>query len=249
MTCKNPVRRHSLTRSGVLGRFHRTVYFLEPTLRSATRRPYKKLASARPRGENMRTGTFAAVAVLSTLAIGCSGGDGSRLQHPALDQDYAGHFAGIWDGSATVQIAGQTRTATGSQRIDRAGFNRLSVAQVCTGVDGAAGVDSVTTFSMDPVTCAPVSQSCGPVTIRYESGIGNLAQDTLTMTLNGTASGCGQSLGFTVTFTGRLLGGRTAALRMAALRTAVPPTLARPTTVLLPQWWPTRGSPRPSVFR
>jgi len=155
----------------------------------------------------MRTGTFAAVAVLSTLAIGCSGGDGSRLQHPALDQDYAGHFAGIWDGSATVQIAGQTRTATGSQRIDRAGFNRLSVAQVCTGVDGAAGVDSVTTFSMDPVTCAPVSQSCGPVTIRYESGIGNLAQDTLTMTLNGTASGCGQSLGFTVTFTGRLLGG------------------------------------------
>jgi len=155
----------------------------------------------------MRTGTFAAVAVLSTLAIGCGGGNGSRLQHPALDQDYTGHFAGIWDGSATVLIAGQTRTATGSQRIDRAGFNRLSVAQVCTGVDGAAGVDSATTFSMDPVTCAPVSQSCGPVTIRYESGIGNLAQDTLTMTLNGTASGCGQSLGFTVTFTGRLLGG------------------------------------------
>src|SRR5467141_2037040 len=171
MTCKNPVRHHSLTRSGVLGRFHRIVYFLEPTLKSATRRPYKKVCVRSSARRKMRTGTFAAVAVLSTLAIGCGGGNGSRLQHPALDQDYTGHFAGIWDGSATVLIAGQTRTATGSQRIDRAGFNRLSVAQVCTGVDGAAGVDSATTFSMDPVTCAPVSQSCGPVTIRYESGI------------------------------------------------------------------------------
>ena len=156
----------------------------------------------------MRTGTFAAVAVLSTLAIGCGGGNGSRLQHPTLDQDYADRFVGTWDGTATLAIHGQpTQTATGTQRIGRTGFNRLAVAQVCPGVDGPAGLDSATTFSMDPVVCPAVNQSCGPVTLRWESGIGNLAQDTLTMTLEGTASGCGQSLAFTVTFTGRLLGG------------------------------------------
>ena len=156
----------------------------------------------------MRTGTFAAVAVLSTLAIGCGGGNGSRLQHPTLDQDYADRFVGAWDGTATLAIRGQpTQTATGTQRVGRTGFNRLAVAQVCPGVDGPAGLDSATTFSMDPVVCPAVNQSCGPVTLRWESGIGNLAQDTLTMTLEGTASGCGQSLAFTVTFTGRLLGG------------------------------------------
>src|SRR5882762_4587169 len=208
MTCKNPVRRHSLTRSGVLGRFHRTVYFLEPTLKSATRRPYKKVCVRSSARRNMRTGPFAAVAVLSTLAIGCGGGNGSRLQHPTLDQDYADRFVGTWDGTATLAIHGQpTQAATGTQRIGRTGFNRLAVAQVCPGVDGPAGLDSATTFSMDPVVCPAVNQSCGPVTLRWESGIGNLAQDTLTMTLEGTASGCGQSLAFTVTFTGRLLGG------------------------------------------
>jgi len=97
------------------------------------------------------------------------------------------------------------------------------------------------------------------VTLRWESGIGNLAQDTLTMTLEGTASGCGQSLAFTVTFTGRLLAARTAVLRtavlrmvvpqMAALRMAVARTLGPPTTVPLPRWWPPGGSRRPSVFQ
>jgi len=102
----------------------------------------------------MRTGTFAAVAVLSTLAIGCGGGNGSRLQHPTLDQDYADRFVGTWDGTATLAIHGQpTQTATGTQRIGRTGFNRLAVAQVCPGVDGPAGLDSATTFSMDPVVC------------------------------------------------------------------------------------------------
>jgi hypothetical protein len=156
----------------------------------------------------MRTGTFAAVAVLSTLAVGCGGSGGSHLQHPTLDQDYASRFAGTWAGSGTVTVHGQPpQTTTGSQRIDRTGFNRLSVAQVCPGLDGQAGLDSATTFSMDPVTCAPVSQPCGPVTIRYDSGTANLAQNTLTLTLQGNASGCGQTLDFSATFTGTLGGG------------------------------------------
>ena len=155
----------------------------------------------------MRTRTLAGIGVLATLAVGCGGGDGStHLQHPTLDQDYAGNFAGIWDGSVTVVISGQTRTTTGSQQIDRTGFNRVSITGVCPGLDGPAGLDSATTLSMDPVSCPPSNQSCGPVTLRYESGIGNLVQDTLTLTLTGTASGCGQSLRFTATFTGRPIG-------------------------------------------
>jgi len=152
----------------------------------------------------MRTGTLAGIGVLATLAVGCGGGDGStHLQHPTLNQDYAGNFAGTWEGSVTVVISGQTQTTTGSQQIDRTGFNRVSIAGVCAGLDGSAGLDSAATFSMDPVACPPTNQSCGPVTVRYESGIGNLAQDTLTLTLTGTASGCGQNLRFTATFTGR----------------------------------------------
>jgi hypothetical protein len=152
----------------------------------------------------MRTGIFAALGVLATLTVGCGGDGSTHLQHPTLDQDYAGSFAGTWQGSLTLVIAGQTQTSTGSQPIDRTGFNRVSIAEMCPGLDGAAGLDSATTFSMDPMTCPPINQSCGPVTIRYESGIGNLAQERLTITLTGTASGCGQSLGLTATFTGTL---------------------------------------------
>jgi len=172
----------------------------------------------------MRTRTLAGIGVLATLAVGCGGGDGStHLQHPTLDQDYAGNFAGMWDGSVTVVISGQTRTTTGSQQIDRTGFNRVSSTGVCPGLDGPAGLDSATTLSMDPVSCPPSNQSCGPVTLRYESGIGNLVQDTLTLTLTGTASGCGQSLRFTATFTGRPIG---------ALASCDTPTGSAPTTRL-----------------
>jgi len=94
-------------------------------------------------------------------------------------------------------------TTAGSQLIQRTGVNRLSIAQICAGLDGVAGLDSPTTFSMDPAVCPPINQTCGQVTIRYDSGVGSLAQDTLTVTLKGTASGCGQNLAFTTTFTGR----------------------------------------------
>ena len=51
-------------------------------------------------GERMRTRTLAGIGVLATLAVGCGGGDGStHLKHPTLDQDYAGNFAGTWDGA------------------------------------------------------------------------------------------------------------------------------------------------------
>ena len=146
---------------------------------------------------------FVASIVLGSLAIRCGGGGPARPSHPQLDKDYADSFAGTWTGSASFSTPGQPPlTTTVSQPIARTGFNRLSIAQLCNGVDGVAGLDSATTFSIDPLTCAPTSQSCGPVTIRYDSGVGSLNQETLTLTFSGNASGCGQSLGFTLTFTG-----------------------------------------------
>ena len=156
----------------------------------------------------MQRGTFALVAALAMSAAHCGGSDGStHLQHPNLDQDYSNRFAGTWQGSVTLTFSGQPpQTTFGNQRIDRTEVNRLSISQVCPEKDGAAGLDSSTTFSMDPVSCAPVQQQCGGVTIRYDNGTATLDQNTLTMTLHGNGSGCGQSINFTLVFTGHLTG-------------------------------------------
>lgn len=141
--------------------------------------------------------------IVGSLALRCGGGGTTGRSHPQLDKDYADSFAGTWVGSATLSVTGQPpQTQTGNQSIGRTGFNRLSITQLCSGVDGAAGLDSATTFSIDPLTCAPANQSCGPVTIHYDGGTGALSQETLTVTLTGNASGCGQTLPFTLTFSG-----------------------------------------------
>jgi len=81
---------------------------------------------------------------------------------------------------------------------------------MCSGVAGAAGIDSATSFSIDPLACKPVNAACGPVTVRYDHGTGTLSQNgtvtTLTVSLEGSGSGCGQTLPFTATFLGTLAG-------------------------------------------
>ena len=131
----------------------------------------------------------------------------SSLFHPALDQDYSSAFVGTWAGTATSVVPNQApQTLQATQRIDRSRVNGLSLAEMCPGVAGNASLNSSTSFSMEPITCAPISESCGPVTIRYDSGTGTLVLDTLTFKLTGSASGCGQALSFTVTFTGTRAG-------------------------------------------
>ena len=151
----------------------------------------------------MRTASFCAAVFFALATVHC-GGSGS-ISHPNLDQDYAANFTGTWEGPATLAFAGQPpQTATLSQRIDAAGFNRLAIVDLCPGVAGKASLDSATTFSVDPLTCTPADEGCGPVTIRYDGGTGKLAQETLTLTLTGAAAGCNRNLTFTLTFTGRL---------------------------------------------
>lgn len=149
----------------------------------------------------MRTGSV--VSALVALTVACGGSAPTTLSHATLDQDYSGAFTGSWEGLATTVVPNRgSQTVPVRQPIDRTDFNRLSIVEVCPGAAGKAGIDTATSFSMDPMTCSPVSESCGPVTIRYDTGTGTVSQDTLTLKLTGTASGCGQTLSFTLTFTG-----------------------------------------------
>ncbi len=151
--------------------------------------------------------SFSLAALAASASLACSGGGAKPPQHPVLPQDYTSVFVGTWNGSGTVTMAGRSQTTSGSQPITRTGFNTLGITGMCPGADGTAGVDSPTTFSIDPMTCAPQAQPCGPVTVAYASGNGTVTGGTLTLTVTGTASGCGQSYPYTLTFTGTLASG------------------------------------------
>lgn len=155
----------------------------------------------------MRTTAVAVLVLAAGASLACSSShDSSENQphHPALDKDYTSNFVGSWYGTFTLTMNGQTQTGSGYQPISRTGFNTLALAEMCSGIAGNAGLDSATTFSMDPLTCPPVPQPCGPVTIAYKTGNGSLAGGTLTFSLTGTASGCGRSFDFTGSFNGTL---------------------------------------------
>ena len=160
----------------------------------------------------MRRSAAVALALVAVAGWGCGSGSPRTLDpqsphttHPTLDQDYTASFAGLWSGTATLVMAGQSQVSYGMQLITRTGFNTLGIAEMCQGVDGAAGLDSATTLSIDPLTCAPTAEPCGPVTVAYRSGTGALSQGTLTLALQGNASGCGRSYEFTLTFVGTLV--------------------------------------------
>ena len=155
----------------------------------------------------MRNSSGALVAV-AVAFLGCggstSGQPGSTLEHPVLSQDYTSNFVGIWYGSSVSSIGGQTQTNPDTQVIEKAGYNQLSILDACPGSNGSAGLDSSTAFSMNPMTCSPLPEACGPLTLTYQNATGNVAQGTLTITIEGSASGCGESADFAYTFTGTL---------------------------------------------
>jgi chitinase len=156
----------------------------------------------------MTRSTFAAFALAAGASLACSSDNDAVKpngpQHPTLPADYTSNFTGAWYGTGTITMNGQTQTGSGYQVITRTGFNTLALVEMCPGVAGNAALDSATTFSMDPLTCPPDPQPCGPVTIAYKTGTGTVAGGTLTLSLTGTASGCGQSFSFTASFSGTL---------------------------------------------
>jgi chitinase len=146
------------------------------------------------------TGWWLLASCAATMA--CGGGSSS----PSLDQDYANNFVGIWSGTGTTAYSGQAaESKAGAQSIFRSDVNRLLLPGFCSGSVGvSATVTSASTFSFVPLTCPTVAETCGPVTFSLAAGTGQVDQRTLTFTVKGVASGCGQTLGFTLSFTGVL---------------------------------------------
>ena len=161
-------------------------------------------------GGAMRKTILVVLAIGLVGALGCGGSGSStssqRVQHPTLDQDYSDRFVGDWTGTATLTIVGgQTQTETDTVSVVRTGFNTLSLSPVCPGTAATAGLDSPDKFTSDePVTCPPVTEPCGPITVTYQSAMGQLATNTLTIAFKGTGSGCGRTVDVTGTFTGTL---------------------------------------------
>jgi len=145
----------------------------------------------------MRNRSCSAIVIVAVLSIRCGGG---------LDQDYTSRFAATWNGAIANDFGdGIPQGIPTSERLDTAGVNRLSVPGMCPGA--TAKIDSPTSFSIDPITCPPISVPCGPVTVRFDGGTGNLTQNMLTVKLEGTNTTCGQTVKFTSTFVGTRVGG------------------------------------------
>jgi hypothetical protein len=142
---------------------------------------------------------------LLTLAMaGCS-------NQPVATTDLANAFAGTWEGTTTVTIAGQHSYFDASVRMIRMDVNSLMVAGLC--VDGSgppATVTSATAFTIGVQSCpAQKVTGCSSEVVSTQSGRGLLTDDSraLAFLSNGTIAGCGQRAPFTLFFLGARQGG------------------------------------------
>lgn len=143
------------------------------------------------------------VALTSTFALACSSGGGGD---DPLDADYAPNFTGVWFGTLTITVAGETLPSSVYLPIEATGENRLVLREMCPdGGDAQAVVTSPSTFRMNAVTCAPSAVTgCAAVTLQYTQRTATLTSGTLELPVAGTMSGCGQRFSFTGQFIGTL---------------------------------------------
>ena len=149
-------------------------------------------ATAIQRSRWNRFAPWAAVALL----FGCGGGIGA---------DYALNFAGKWSGSLTTASGGRSTQRSTRFSIARTGPNGLLLEGVCSdGTGPTAVVTDAAHFAVASLGCSPVPVTgCAAVTLTITGGVGALAGDTLTLNLDATLVGCGQSYGFTYAFSGK----------------------------------------------
>ena len=159
---------------------------------------------------------------LATFTSGCGGSSGSGASTSGLDggtdggtlgQDYAGSFAGTWYSTfpgSTVTFGGVvTPIPSGTALpITATATNQLSLAGLCqSGAAVTATVTGPNAFSI-AFDCPAQTGTCqaGGTTTLTESlqGSGQLSQagPTLTFTMSGVVSECGQTPSILVAFTG-----------------------------------------------
>jgi hypothetical protein len=152
---------------------------------------WKVTTNSTERGENLKT-IFRIAGVL--LFLGCGGSE----------KDFAPNFVGLWNGTSTATINGQTASASGYTHISATGTNAIKVGDFCGNGDGPAGtVTSDSAFTVAGISCPPGPVgSCSSVVLNVSGGGGTLNGNTLTLSGSGTLSGCGTTYSYGLTFTG-----------------------------------------------
>jgi hypothetical protein len=132
-----------------------------------------------------------------SVAMACGGSDSS-----GGNLDTSG-LIGLWSGSTTVSVNGQTATSTAYTHISGAGSD-LTIGDVCgNGTGPSATASSATQFTIHPFSCPPgVLGSCSSVVLSVSGGNGSLSSGTLTVSMSGAATGCNASYPFTFSFSG-----------------------------------------------
>jgi hypothetical protein len=152
----------------------------------------------------LRTALLAGLVVCVSISPACGGSSGSGLPGDTLDHA-AASYAGTWCGTVSATAAGSQQQSTASMDVSVTGRNTLFFSDFCgAGVGPAARVTSDTSFTVGSYTCtSPVTgQNCS-VTWQIRGGAGTLVAGTLSLSVDGVASGCGHSdVSMTLAFTG-----------------------------------------------
>lgn len=120
--------------------------------------------------------------------------------------DHAPAFTGAWNLAVRVTGGGISQSQSVRATATSAQPNAVQIAGVCADALLQATATSATHLVFEPATChasGPCFLTTVTYTLQLEQGTADLAQGALDGTLRGTASGCGSSVPYTITFSGQ----------------------------------------------
>jgi len=163
------------------------------------------------------------VACALAALVGCGGGDGnSGGGNPGGGTaDYALGVAGTYQGSSTVNAAGSSSTSTVQVPVEYQTVNLIKLHGFCgaggPNTDGpVASVSAGGAINIQPGSCTLVVGSCTTATLSVTSGSGQIGGGNLSLSFAGRVAGCGQSVSYSMTFSGPRVSGSSAANPFAA---------------------------------
>ena len=145
---------------------------------------------------------FTSLVNLALLIVAaCGGGGGGGAGGGAVD---VSGLVGLWNGTATITLNGQTSSATNAYTHITAQGTELTIGDFCfDGTGPAATATKSTEFTVHAISCPPATVgNCNSVILGVASGSGSLSGATLTMNTTGTIAGCGVSTAYTFSFSG-----------------------------------------------